>query len=58
MFTGHYHGYTERSHAGTFIVTNRCCALKRNNHDGTPEKGFFACIAKDGRVARRFVEVT
>jgi len=29
--------------ARAMITTNRCCALKRNNHDGTKEKGCFVC---------------
>lgn len=58
VFNGHFHAATERSFGGAFVVTNRCCALKRNNHDGTPEKGFVVCDAKDGRLSRRFVAVT
>ena len=34
------------------------CALKRTNHDGTPERGFVDCDPKDGRLSRRFVEIT
>jgi len=56
VFNGHYHSFTERQSAGVIITTNRCCALKRNNHDGTKQKGYFVCEAKDGRVSRTFVE--
>lgn len=56
VFNGHYHAFTERRHAGVTITTNRCCALKRTNHDGTKEKGYFVCVAKEGRVTRDFVE--
>jgi len=56
VFNGHYHGFTERQAAGITITTNRCCALKRNNHDGTKQKGYFVCEAKDGHVSRQFVE--
>jgi hypothetical protein len=27
------------------------------NHDGTKEKGYFVCQAKEGKVERKFVEV-
>ena len=37
--------------------TNRCCSFARNNHDGSKEKGFFVVDAKDGKLARTFVEV-
>lgn len=56
VFNGHYHSFTERQAAGVTITTNRCCALKRTNHDGTKEKGYFVCEAKEGRVTRQFVE--
>lgn len=56
VFNGHYHASTERTIGQTTITTNRCCALKRTNHDGTKEKGYFVCEAKDGRVTRTFVE--
>ena len=38
------------------ITTNRCCALKRFNHDGTKEKGYFVCDVVNGQINRRFVE--
>ena len=56
VFNGHYHSFTERQSAGMIITTNRCCALKRTNHDGTTEKGYFICEAKEGRITRQFVE--
>lgn len=58
VFNGHFHGYTEHHFADATLTTNRCCALKRDNHDGTKAKGFFICTARDGRITRRFVEVT
>ena len=39
------------------LTTNQCCALKRTNHDKSPEKGYFLCHAKDGDISREFVEV-
>lgn len=56
VFNGHYHAFTECQHNNAPITTNRCCALKRNNHDGTKEKGFFVCEVKDGNLTRRFAE--
>lgn len=56
VFNGHYHALTERTHAGVLVTTNRCCSLKRSNHDGSKQKGYFVCEAKDGQLARRFVE--
>ena len=57
VFNGHYHGFTERQLGRVTLTTNRCCAISRENHDGTKEKGYFLCTAKDGKVARTFVEV-
>ena len=57
VFNGHFHGFTERQRGSTVITTNKCCAFARSNHDRTPEKGYFVCTAKDGRITRQFVEV-
>jgi hypothetical protein len=57
VFDGHFHGFTERRHGRATITTNRCCAISRGNHDGTPEKGYFLCLARDGEVHREFVQV-
>lgn len=57
VFNGHFHGYTTRRVGRIELTTNRCCAISRNNHDGTPEKGYFLCTAKAGEVRREFVEV-
>lgn len=56
VYNGHFHGFTESKRAQTIVTTNRCCALKRNNHDGTKEKGYFVCTIKDGAIHREFVE--
>lgn len=56
VFCGHYHGLTERTRGASILTTNRCCALKRGNHDGSKEKGYFVCDAAEGRLVRRFVE--
>jgi 3',5'-cyclic AMP phosphodiesterase CpdA len=57
VFSGHFHGFTERTLNSTIFTTNRCCALKRNNHDKTTEKGFFVCEATGQHVLRSFVQV-
>jgi hypothetical protein len=57
VFDGHFHGFTERKSGRTTLTTNRCCSISRDNHDGTREKGYFLCTAKDGQVQRHFVEV-
>jgi len=56
VFCGHFHGLTERVSGQAILTTNRCCALKRDNHDGTKAKGFFVCEAAGGQLNRRFVE--
>ena len=57
VFSGHFHGFTERRLKNAIFTTNRCCALKRNNHDKTTEKGFFVCEANGHHVLRSFVQV-
>ncbi|MEI7728708.1 MAG: metallophosphoesterase [Verrucomicrobiota bacterium] len=57
IFCGHFHGFTERKFGAAPIYTNRCCSLKRGNHDRTSEKGFFICTAAEGKVSTRFIEV-
>ncbi len=56
IFCGHYHAFTQRQWGSAIATTNRCCALKRGNHDGTKEKGYFVCSAQDGKISREFVE--
>jgi len=57
VYCGHWHGFTERRVKDTTLTTNRCCSFRRQNHDGTKEKGYFLCHAKDGKIERSFVEV-
>jgi hypothetical protein len=56
VFSGHYHGFTERILGRTTLITNRCCSFKRPNHDGTKEKGYFVCNVSEGKLTRGFVE--
>ncbi len=58
VFCGHWHGQSERQVRQAVVTTNRCCSFSANNHDGSKQKGFFACQAAEGRVSRRFMEVT
>jgi 3',5'-cyclic AMP phosphodiesterase CpdA len=57
VFGGHYHAYTETSVREIPIKTNRCCSLKKQNHDKSKEKGYFLCAAKDGVVTPTFVQM-
>jgi hypothetical protein len=56
-FNAHYHAFTEKTLRDCVLTTDRCCSFRANNHDGSKEKGFFACQVKDGKVVRQFVEV-
>jgi len=57
IFNGHFHGWTERTVAGTLATTNRCCSIARKNHDLSVEKGYLLCRAEEGKISREFVEV-
>lgn len=57
VLSGHHHAFTERRLNEAVLTTNRCCAISVGNHDGTKEKGYFVCHAREGKLARRFVEV-
>jgi 3',5'-cyclic AMP phosphodiesterase CpdA len=56
VFNGHFHASTERRFGAATITTNRCCSFSRKNHDGSKEKGYFLCEARDGKITRKFVE--
>lgn len=56
-FSGHFHGFTEKTSGNATLTTNRCCAMSKGNHDGTKEKGYFLMTVKDGKLSREFVEV-
>ena len=57
VFGGHYHGFTETNERGVSYTTNRCCAISRNNHDGSLDKGYFLCTAGPRGLYRAFVRV-
>lgn len=56
-FCGHYHGFTEVKQGAVPLTTNKCCSFARGNHDKTPEKGYFLCETKDGKIGREFIEM-
>lgn len=56
VFNGHFHASTERKVGNFTLTTNRCCSFSRKNDDGSREKGYFLCRAKEGKVTREFVE--
>ncbi len=56
VLNGHFHGFSERKIGKTTLTTDRCCSHYRNNHDGTKQKGYFLCHAKDGTIERKFIE--
>ena len=56
-FCGHFHGFTESKLGEAVFTTDKCCSLKRANHDGTKGKGFFFCQIKNGAISRTFIEV-
>jgi Calcineurin-like phosphoesterase len=57
VFNGHFHSYTVRHGGHATLTTDKCCSFHHRNHDGTPEKGYFVCTAKDGKITREFIEV-
>lgn len=56
VFSGHFHGFTEVKKDNTIFTTNKCCALRRGNHDKTKEKGYFVITIRDGVIYREFVQ--
>lgn len=57
VFNGHFHSYTVRHWGTATLTTDKCCSFHHRNHDGTKEKGYFVCTAKNGQITRQFVEV-
>jgi predicted MPP superfamily phosphohydrolase len=57
VYSGHYHGYTELKSNQTVLTTGKCCSFHRDNHDKTPQKGYFLCGVVDGRIKRSFVQL-
>lgn len=57
VFGGHHHAFTETNERGVSFTTNRCCAISRQNHDGSVDKGYFLCTAGPRGLYREFVRV-
>ena len=57
VFSGHWHGLTERRERGASLVTGRCCSHWRGNHDGSDQKGYLLCSVRGGAITRGFVPV-
>lgn len=55
VYSGHHHGFTLRVVRGVDVLTNRCCARIRNNHDGSQEKGYWLVEAGETGLSRQFV---
>ncbi|MDB6155805.1 MAG: metallophosphoesterase [Chthoniobacteraceae bacterium] len=57
VFSGHWHGASERLVGEASIVTDRCCSRVRDNADGSPLKGWFVCEAtRAGVLSHAFVK--
>lgn len=56
IFSGHFHGLTERKMGDIGLTTNRCLSVSRGNHDGSQEKGLFHCSARGEQLSYEFVE--
>ncbi len=57
VFSGHWHGASERDVNDAVILTDRCCSRFRMNHDGSPLKGWFVCEATpEGILEHHFAE--
>jgi predicted phosphodiesterase len=58
VYGGHFHAFREERIGQTTLQINRCCSRKVANHDRSqPQKGYFLCEARQGRISRTFVEV-
>jgi len=56
IFSGHFHGLTERKAGTVGLTTDRCLAFSRGNHDGSKEKGYLQCRVRNGELHHEFVE--
>lgn len=57
VLSGHFHGTTSVPFGQAVLTTGPCCALKRNNHDRSPAKGYCVWTARGATPTHRFVEV-
>ena len=56
IFSGHFHGMSERKHNDVVLTTCRCLSLSRGNQDSSPQKGFYQCHVKGEELTYEFVE--
>jgi 3',5'-cyclic AMP phosphodiesterase CpdA len=56
VFSGHFHGLSDRKHNNVVLTTCRCLSFSRGNHDGSPQKGFYQCHVKGEELTYEFVE--
>jgi hypothetical protein len=56
VFSGHWHGYTLRKQGPAYALTGNCCALRRDNHDRSPAKGYLVADACEGILTWRFAQ--
>lgn len=54
---GHWHGNQVEERDGVLFATTACCAVTRDNFDGTPEKGYRLFHLKEDRAETEFVAV-
>jgi len=54
VFSGHFHGLTEKQYGGIPLCTDRCLSFSRGNHDGSKEKGYFVARAEAAKVSYTF----
>jgi len=58
-FSGHWHGYAERHFEHATVTNSRCGSWWRENNDGSPEKGYFACeTTPSGDVKHEFIVIS
>jgi calcineurin-like phosphoesterase family protein len=55
VFNGHRHQLTEKRVNDVPITTNHCCSSWCPNHDGSLDKGYFLCHARNGQITRTVV---
>lgn len=57
VFSGHWHGQTERRERGAILSTGRCCSWWRGNHELSQARGYVVCEAGGPEVSGRFIQV-
>lgn len=55
--SGHFHGNQTEERNGILFTTTACCSITRDNHDGTPAKGYRLFHVDHDTITHEFVEV-